>query len=216
MKKILSLGTAAAVLSLTAVAASAALAPVVSDSAEGGDQVVVEVVATDYAADVVSVGIKAEGLTLADYVTTDSGVAVFNADEMHFGWVSTAAPADGAVLLTLVFDVDAEVGEEVSVALVPDEGFEEGVDAAAVTMVVVDGAESDQGDVSTDTEPSTDTESEYTSSEEPVLSTDEPTTTEPAGADDNNGEQPPKTGIALAVVPAIVAGAAVVVAKKRK
>ena len=45
MKKILSLGAAAAVLSLTAVAASAAITPVVDGNAVAGEEVVVTVVA---------------------------------------------------------------------------------------------------------------------------------------------------------------------------
>lgn len=230
MKKILSLGTAAAVLSLTAVAASAALAPVVSEVATAGDQIVVEVVASDYASDIVDVTIKAEGVTLTDYSVTTAGIPVFNADEMHFGWIGTAAPADGEALLTLVFAVDAEAGEEVSIALVPAEGYAEGVDADAVVLTVVDGAETDVEDTSTEVS-SEEISSEEISSEEPtevttedsseevVTTTEDVTTdteTEPAGTADGNGEEVPNTGIALAVVPALVAGAAVVVAKKRK
>lgn len=214
MKKILSLGTAAAVLSLTAVAASAALAPVVSDTAVAGEQVVVEVVANDFKGDIVDVTIKtSENLTLAEYTTTTTGMPVFNEAEMHFGWISTAAPAEGEVLLTLVFDVNAAAGEEIEVSLVPAEGYAEGVDADVVTRVVVDGEETDITDVTTtDTETVTDTESEPV---ETVTETEPETVTETETETETQPTVPP-TGIALAVVPALVAGAAVVVAKKRK
>lgn len=210
MKKILSLGTAAAVLSLTAVAASAALAPVVSDTAVAGEQVVVEVVANDFKGDIVDVTIKtSENLTLAEYTTTTTGMPVFNEAEMHFGWISTAAPAEGEVLLTLVFDVNAAAGEEIEVSLVPAEGYAEGVDADVVTRVVVDGEETDITDVTT-TETVTDTESDPV---ETVTETESETVTE---TETETQPTVPDTGIALAVVPALVAGAAVVVAKKRK
>lgn len=210
MKKILSLGTAAAVLSLTAVAASAAIAPVISDTAVAGDQVVVDVVATGYASDIVDITIKAsENLKLAEYSVTSAGMPIFNEAEMHFGWISaTGAPAEGEVLLTLVFDVEAAAGEEVSVELVPTEGYTEGVDAAPVTVTVVDGESTDVPDTSTETEPSTEsTVDTVVTTTEPVSSTETET--------DTKTDVPP-TGIALAVVPALVAGAAVVAAKKRK
>lgn len=210
MKKILSLGTAAAVLSLTAVAASAAIAPVISDTAVAGDQVVVDVVATGYASDIVDITIKAsDNLKLAEYSVTSAGMPIFNEAEMHFGWISaTGAPADGEVLLTLVFDVEAAAGEEVSVELVPSEGYTEGVDAAPVTVTVVDGESTDVPDTSTETEPSTEsTVDTVVTTTEPVSSTETET--------DTKTDVPP-TGIALAVVPALVAGAAVVAAKKRK
>lgn len=210
MKKILSLGTAAAVLSLTAVAASAALAPVVSDTAVAGDKLVVEVVATDYTADIVDVTIKAsENLKLAEYTTTTAGMPIFNEAEMHFGWISaTGAPANGEALLTLVFDVEAAAGEEVSVALVPSAGYTDGVDADAVTLTVVDGESTDVPDTSTETEPSTE------STVDTVVTTIE-TETSTETETETKTDVPP-TGIALAVVPALVAGAAVVAAKKRK
>lgn len=212
MKKILSLGTAAAVLSLTAVAASAALAPVVSETAVAGDQLVVEVVANEYTSDIVDITIKAsENLKLAEYTTTTTGMPIFNEAEMHFGWISaTGAPADGEALLTLVFDVDAAAGEEVSVALVPAAGYTDGVDADAVTLTVVDGESTDIPDTTTETESSVETDTVVTTIET-VTSSETDTETETETKTDV-----PPTGIALAVVPALVAGAAVVAAKKRK
>ena len=128
---------------------------------------------------------------------------------MHFGWISaTGAPADGEALLTLVFDVEAAAGEEVSVALVPSAGYTDGVDADAVTLTVVDGESTDVPDTSTETEPSTEsTVDTVVTTIETVTSTETETETK---------TDVPPTGIALAVVPALVAGAAVVAAKKRK
>lgn len=211
MKKILSLGVAAAVLSLTAVAASAAIAPVVSDTATAGGSIVVEVVAnsveTPYATFTVE---TSENLTLT--ASEANAVGLFNPANMMFTFASATAPADGTVLLTLTFDVAAAADEEVFVSL---KGVDGDVDPTAVTLTVVDAAETDVTDESFETvgeesleEPTVETEDEPTivteeSSEEPAQSTEEP--------NDN-----PPTGIALAVVPALVAGAAVVASKKRK
>ena len=121
-------------------------------------------------------------------------------------------PADGTVLLTLTYTVDAAADEEISVALVPDAGFTD-ISADPVSAVVVGDAEpvSDET-VTTDDVPTTDDEPSVTVDESSEESTEENT------KDDNNGDNKgnPGTGVALAVVPAVLAGAAIVVAKKRK
>ena len=208
MKKILSLGAAAAVLSLTAVAASAAITPAFStDAPVAGENVTVEIVATGMTQEATTFTVQAsDNLTLVDAAKTDSGLAEFNKDTNKFAWAGSSVPADGTVLLTLTYTVDAAADEEISVALVPDAGFTD-ISADAVTAVVVGDAEpvSDET-VTTDDEPSVTVDE---SSEE---STEENT------KDDNNGDNKgnPGTGVALAVVPAVLAGAAIVVAKKRK
>lgn len=210
MKKILSLGVAAAVLSLTAVAASAAIAPTDNGVAPvAGELYTVDIVANEYE-DVAATFtvVPSDNLVLADYTVIDSGLAAFNEESLRFAWAGSAAPADGAVLLTLTFEVVGDVDEEVSVSLVPDEGFEAGVDAAALTAVVVEG-EADLPDV-TD-EPTDEPVDEPTTDDGGI--TVEPTTEDGGDTEDSGNAS---TGIALAVVPAIVAGAAVVVAKKRK
>ena len=115
------------------------------------------------------------------------------------------APADGTVLLSLVFTVDAAAEEEVSVSIVPDAGFEAGVDVDAITAVVVD----DGGEPISD---------EPTPSVEPTIEETEPAPITVAPETETGKDEPNvPTGVALAVVPAIVAGAvAVVAAKKRK
>ncbi|MGN1118815.1 MAG: hypothetical protein ACI4Q4_00555 [Oscillospiraceae bacterium] len=215
MKKILSLGTAAAVLSLTAVAASAAITPVVSDTAVAGDQVVVELVANGITEAVAELTVvPSANLTLVDSAATTNGFAFFNPDNMKFSWASAEAPADGDVLLTLTFTVDAAAGEDVSVVL---EGTVGEIDTTPVAVEVVDPAGSDESDESYE---ESSEESSEESTEDPTIVDESSEESSEEGGDntgDNTGnETNPDTGIALAVVPALVAGAAIVASKKRK
>lgn len=219
MKKILSLGAAAAVLSLTAVAASAAIEPKLStDAPVAGETVTVEVVATGMTQEATTFTVNAsDNLTLVDAVKTDSGLAEFNKDTNKFAWAGSSVPADGTVLLTLTYTVDAAADEEISVALVADAGFVD-ISADAVTAVVVGGADVVSDETSSDE--SIEVSSEDSSDDSGLTSSDETSSeesTEDAGNGDNNGDKGnPSTGVALAVVPAVLAGAAIVVAKKRK
>lgn len=219
MKKILSLGAAAAVLSLTAVAASAAITPAFStDAPVAGETVTVEIVATGMTQEATTFTVEAsENLTLTDAVKTDSGLAEFNTETKKFAWAGSSVPADGTVLLTLTYTVDAAADEEISVKLVPDAGFTD-ISADAITAVVVGGAD----DVTIDVTSEEVYSSEEESSEDVGLTTTDETTTveesteEPADDNKGNDKGNPSTGVALAVVPAVLAGAAIVVAKKRK
>ncbi len=216
MKKILSLGAAAAVLSLTAVAASAEIVATDNGTAPvaGGEYTVDIVVQGEFplvasgndmlAATQFTVE-ASDNLTLASYTATNVGTAMFNQDRMAFTYANFEAPADGTVLLSLVFTVDAAAEEEVSVKIVPDAGFEAGVDVDAITAVVVD----DGGEPISD---------EPTPSVEPTIEETEPAPITVAPETETGKDEPNvPTGVALAVVPAIVAGAvAVVAAKKRK
>ena len=204
MKKILSLGVAAAVLSVTAVAASAAIAPTIINDAVEGEQITVEVVATGVATNAAQFNVVAsDNLTLVSSDVTTNGFAAFNNNK--FAWANTSAPAEGEVLLTLVYDVTAAADEEISVALTPDAGFEADVDGTAAVAVVVAG----EVDVPAVTEePVVDTD-------EPIIITEEAPVTEDAPTEDAGETENVPTGIALAVVPAVLAGAAIVVAKKR-
>ena len=214
MKKILSLGAAAAVLSRTAAVASAAITPAFStDAPVAGENVTVEIVATGMTQEATTFTVQAsDNLTLVDAVKTDAGLAEFNKDTNKFACAGSSVPADGTVLLTLTYTVDAAADEEISVALVPDAGFTD-ISADAVTAVVVGDAEpvSDET-VTTDDVPTTD--------DEPSVTVDESSeeSTEDTADDNNNGDNKgnPVTGVGLAVVPAVLAGAAIVVAKKRK
>ncbi len=215
MKKILSLGAAAAVLSLTAVAASAAITPKFStDAPVSGETVTVEIVAEGMTQSATQFVVKAsENLTFVSAEKTTTGFAEFSETTNRFAWAASDVPADGTVLLTLTYTVDAAADEEISVSLVPDEGFTD-ISADAVAAVVVDGA---SGDVSNE-EPTFEPTTEEPSSEDPGVvetpTTDEPSSDEGGNQGDNNDN--PITGVPLAVVPAVLAGAAIVVAKKRK
>ena len=208
MKKILSLGVAAAVVSLTAVAASAAIAPAFdTDAPVAGETLTVQVVANGMTQEATTFTVNAsEGLTLTANEAVTGGI---------FAWAGTAVPADGTVLLTLTYTVDAAADSEVSVSLTPDAGFTD-ISADAVAAVVVAGASTDVPNVTVET---TETVETVESTEQPTVietaETDETTETVDAKpADDGKGN--PGTGVALAVVPAVLAGAAIVVAKKRK
>ena len=205
-------GTAAAVLSLTAVAASAEIVATDNGTAPvAGGEYTVDIVVqgefplvSDLAATQFTVE-ASDNLTLASFTKTSTGMAEFNEERMSFTYANSEAPADGTVLLSLVFTVDAAAEEEVSVSIVPDAGFEAGVDVDAITAVVVD----DGGEPISD---------EPTPSVEPTIEETEPAPITVAPETETGKDEPNvPTGVALAVVPAIVAGAvAVVAAKKRK
>ena len=216
MKKILSLGAAAAVLSLTAVAASAAITPKFStDAPVAGETVTVEIVAEGMTQEATTFTVAAsENLSLVSAEAVAGGL--FSDATNKFAWAGTAVPADGTVLLTLTYTVNAAADEEVSVTLTPDAGFTD-IDAAPVALVVVDG----NTDVPPETVEPTTEDVEPTTDEGGLTDTADTSETEPTdeggednGNTDNKGN--PITGVGLAVVPAVLAGAAIVVAKKRK
>ena len=142
MKKILSLGVAAAVVSLTAVAASAAIAPAFdTDAPVAGGTLTVQVVANGMTQEATTFTVNAsEGLTLTANEAVTGGI--FSTETNKFAWAGTAVPADGTVLLTLTYTVDAAADAEVSVSLTPDAGFTD-ISADAVAAVVVAGASTD-------------------------------------------------------------------------
>ena len=214
MKKIIALGAAAAVLSLTAVAASAAIAPVMTPASPvAGDTVTVEIVANGMTQDSTAFKVVAsDNLTLT---ANDPGTGLFNPETGKYAWAGTAVPADGTVLLTLTYTVDAAADEEVTVALEAGSGATD-ISADTVAAVVVDGESTNVPD--TDTIETTEEEF-YTSEEEPGLTTTDEGTVDEGTVDEgtvDEGNTDADTGIALAVVPAVLAGAAIVVAKKRK
>lgn len=217
MKKILSLGVAAAVVSLTAVAASAAIAPAFdTDAPVAGETLTVQVVANGMTQEATTFTVNAsEGLTLTANEAVTGGI--FSTETNKFAWAGTAVPADGTVLLTLTYTVDAAADAEVSVSLTPDAGFTD-ISADAVAAVVVAGASTDVPNVTVETTETVETVE--------TVETEQPTVIETAETDETNetvdtkpaddGKGNPGTGVALAVVPAVLAGAAIVVAKKRK
>ncbi|MBQ8195030.1 MAG: hypothetical protein IJZ47_06655 [Oscillospiraceae bacterium] len=208
MKKILSLGVAAAVLSLTAVAASAAIAPTIINEAVEGEQITVEIVANGITANGTQFNVAAsEGLTLDDTQTVKAAKGFSEWNGTKFVWADSAAPEDGTVLLTLVYTVDAAADEEISITLTPDAGFEADIDATPYAAVVVSGAP----EVA---DPTVDTVVDTVDTSDVIVDTSDVVVDTVDTADTAETENVP-TGIALAVVPAVLAGAAIVVAKKR-
>lgn len=204
MKKILSLGAAAAVLSLTAVAASAAITPVVDGNAVAGEEVVVTVVANGLETPYATFTLEVENLEQVGEAVVNP-IGLFNPANGMFTFAAATAPADGTELLTITYVVTGEAGDDISVTLKPVEGE---VDAtpAVVTIVEAEGENPDEPGEPTDPEdPTIDPEDP----EAPTV-TEEPTEPEEP-TDPDNAE----TGVALAVIPALVAGAAVVASKKR-
>lgn len=188
MKKIISLGIASAVLAMTALSASAAI--LVEPSADFTAGATVKVVfRTDAAGNGIQFDIvKSENL---EYVSAEVGDSVAVADDGHRVVFGKAAAA-GDVLATLTYTVkaDAKVGDAVKIDI---------TNAKNVTgeNVVVNT-----------------TVAEVTSSVPDSSSTPESSTPDSGSKPGDNDNV--DTGIALAVFPAIIAGAAVVVAKKRK
>lgn len=189
MKKIFSLGIASAVLALTAVAASAGVAPVAPETAVAGETVTFDVVTTSEVEDI-QFKVEVEGL---EFVSAEPHAAgAWDEANAGFALATANALAEGTTVLSLTYTVTADVDSDISFALVAtDDSYADAVDSTAVTVTVVEG-------------------------DEPTADTNEPTdepTDEPTGETD---EPNVPTGVALAVVPAVLAGAAVVVAKKRK
>lgn len=225
MKKIISLGIASAVLALSAVSAFAesasdttATVPSVTITLSAADAAVGDSVTATVAAGNSFEGLAGnftfDGLELAAGTTDDAvagtastGTTIYNTADNRLSAAKYPAYQAGDVLAVIPLTVTSE-NATASVQFVGDAEYGEGISATASLNVAA-------GDASTPDE-----SSEPEESSEPVDSTPEESSTPDessdnagnAGTDTNN----PGTGVALAVVPAIIAGAAIVVAKKRK
>lgn len=187
MKKIISMGIASAVLALTAVAASADITATAADNAVNGKTVEVAITTT---ADIEAYGITlaADGLEFVSIDTTDVNNVLEDGSVVLTG-ASLAGYKAGTVLATVTYTVTAEKDADVSVALANMTGMDDVL--VNYTAKVVDAAATDPTQPTDPSDPTTD-----------------PT--------DPTQPENPDTGVALAIVPAVIAGAAVVVAKKRK
>lgn len=236
MKKILSLGVAAAVLSMTAVAASALVEPRFTATPVAGEEVTVEIVANGMTQEATGFTVETTGLTYVEGSYEAVAGGYFGEGTMKFAYAAAAPAADGTVLLTLTFTVDAAADEDIAINLVPGSGVTD-VSADAVVATVVDSTPDDVTDPDDPTEgdegegEGEDGEGEDGEGEdgegglvddgngegedgEGDATDGEGDATDGDATDDGKGN--PDTGIALAVVPAVLAGAAIVVAKKRK
>lgn len=204
MKKIISMGVASAVLALTAVAASAEATTGTlkvafdQESFGAGDEITATVTLTGNA-DSAQFYVKTEGLTLKKYEGTKNvQIAMMNDDTTSdkFGMVSLSLIKEPGAVLTLTYEVTAAEGTEAKIYLAADpndSSFDGMVDPTDVATVVAGAASNNSG---------------------------EPGSSDVADSNDssntNNGEGNANTGIALAIVPAVIAGAAVVVAAKKR
>ncbi len=197
MKKILSMGIASAVLALTAVAASANIVAATDGNPVTGNTITVAIT-TDEEIKAVGFTVAATGLeATADNVEVGEGGMISKGAAEDGSIIISGANAQGwaagATLATITYTVTAETGADVEITLANHNGMTHTF-GDALKLTVVD----DTVDPGTDpVDPGTDPVDPGT---DPG---DDPTT-------------PPETGVALAIVPAVLAGAAVVVAKKRK
>ena len=191
MKKIISLGIASAVLALTAISASAAVAVKTNDTITPGATIVVEFT-VDADASGVQFDIAPVGLALvSSEVPGQSNLNNVNASGNRY--VNATGVQAGIPFLKQTYTVTAAVGEPVAVNVSNVVGTE----GASLNL--------------------TDTVKEGTASGDNSNSGDNSgTTSDPASKPGDGNDPAPDTGIALAVMPVVLAGAAVVVAKKRK
>lgn len=185
MKKIISLGIASAVLALTAISASAEIAPVLVGAPVEGSTYKVTIT-TDAEITDFQLNVVAEGATITDADIEMVGTGLTAASVKDDGSVNLVGSAGtgkygaGTELANLTYTVTGAEGDDFSITVTG-----EGANGEAVTATI------EKGDG--------------------TQNPGNPGTPGTPGDKDN-----PDTGIALAVVPAVLAGAAVVVAKKRK
>ena len=201
MKKIISMGIASAVLALTAIAASADIKADTADKVINGKSIKVEITTTAPVTDCGFV-VSATGLEVESVDTTVDGATVLNSTLADGslkigGFSNTADPMKaGTVLATITYTVTAATGEDVAVAI---DTASQGYDDVPVNYTATVVAEETS-------------EPEESKPEESKPEESKPEESKP----EEGGSDVPATGVALAVVPAVLAGAAVVVAKKRK
>ena len=210
MKKILSLGIASAVLALTAMTASAGVVPTAdNDAPKKGDTITVTFT-TDSASPYVKFTAEATGATLVSSTSPliiDGIPAEEQTTQLADGgktFATAGAVAANTVVMVQTYTVDAEAGQPVTINITNPEGLT-GNNGSLTIEVKAEGGNdnSNSSDTNSSDTNSSDTTSSDTNSSDTTSSQPDPS-------------KPPQTGVALAVFPAIIAGAAVVVAKKRK
>ena len=201
MKKIISMGIASAVLALTAIAASADIKAVSEKVVEGSTVTVT--ITTDADLDAFGFAASATGLELVGdpEVSANTGFKVVGDGTVRFAGGYPKGWKAGDTIATLTYTVTAKAGEKVAVSLDNYGGMKNVLLSTGELEVVA-------------AETSEPTSSESTPSESTPSESGSESTPSESGSGEG-GENVP-TGVALAVVPAVLAGAAVVVAKKRK
>lgn len=194
MKKIISLGIASAVLALTAISASAAVVVKTdADPVRTGATIVVE-----YSVDADGTGIQFNiaptGMTLVSSEVVGGAGDMNKVNDAGTFYINVGAVKAGVPFLKQTYTVTAKEGEAAAVNV----SGVVGSDGTPVNLTVASVAAAESGNNSGDNSGTSDTSSD------------------PASKPGDEKDPPPDTGVALAVFPAIIAGAAVVVAKKRK
>ncbi len=202
MKKIISLGIASAICALTAVSASAADAKIKltpSGEVATGKQITIEVTAVSEV-NGIQFDIDAAGLKIDSIDSDDSG---FTKNSALTRVATMSKRPAGSVICTITATVTAQAGEKVSVTL----GDKQGVSTA-------DLPEGKAFELDVKGAVTSDTSSTPTSEPTSSTPTSEPTSSGTTSGGNNNPN--PDTGVALAIIPAVLAAAGVIVAKKRK
>lgn len=205
MKKIISLGIASAVLAMTALSASAAVTVKSTDTLTAGGTITVNfVVDTEIAANKgVQFNVVTTGVELVGEPVNNLGMGGFNKDTGMYMGLATNAAAAGTSVLTATYTITAKAGEQVTIT-VDQNSLAGSFTDALITPIT--------GAVEGATEPGNSGDNSGSSSDDNSGSSSDDKS---GNTGDGNNDNPPM-GVALAVFPAIVAGAAVVVAKKRK
>ena len=237
IRNIIAAMTAMSVATVCGVMASAAYVPTATVNAD--KTVTVEIKAQDVAMPATQFAVAIpEGFKVTSYTTVSGGY--FNQDSMRFAWAGTEAPVNDTVMLTLTLVADETVvdGTAIAVSLTPDAGFETEVSADKVTVDYTFDEETEDTEETEETEDAEDTEEtedvegtdeetdEDTEEDVGIIDGDtEEVTDEDTGTSDeetkeetnavDKGENP-DTGVALAVTPAMLAGAVAFVTRKRK
>ena len=192
MKKIISMGIASAVLALTAIAASAAIKADTKDALTPGSTITVDITTTE-AIDGYQFVVSAEGL---EVVKVKQNKVQVDGEEEELCVTTKEAKEDGSYLL---------IGGSA-------EGWKAGDVIATITYTVT----AEEGEkVAVAFAPDGGVEATF-EAYGPFTVGEAGDPGQPGQPVDPADPGNPGTGVALAVVPAVLAGAAVVVAKKRK
>ncbi len=218
MKKIISLGVASAICALTAISASAA------DAGSAWGDVKGEIVKDG----VITIDLKAnkeiktftfdtvtvEGLEVQDVTTTldvEQGGKYKNGIFMMTNGLETPTAKAGDVICTITAKITANAGEKISLGLTDSTAVSTADLPDTVWTETVKGATESKPEESKPEE----SKPEESKPEESKPEESKPEESKPAESKPSEGGNPP-TGVALAVVPVVLAAAGVIVAKKRK
>lgn len=197
MKKIISLGLASAVCALTAMSASAATVTyLTTGDVATGNTITVDVVAGT-SLEIPAVTFAADGFEIVD-VKSSAGMFSYDAASGKFVVLTTVSA--GSTVATVTLKVTAEAGKTATMTITDNEN-RVSYEAYSVELKAAEESKPEES---------------KPEESKPEESKPEESSKEESKTDDNKADSNPETGLALAVVPAVLAAAGVVVAKKRK